>query len=73
MTTLLFYCAGCTYYAPDYLPGDEPPPSDSAEIVEVGVGIRMTLHSGEVVDGKVLEITKDSLVFGKPSNYGMEK
>ncbi len=82
--TLLFYCSGCTAYAPGYLPGEQMPPDDSArepspdlspkpEIVEVGMGIRLTLVNGETVDGTILEITDEALAFGKATNYGLEK
>ena len=72
--TLLFYLSGCTAYSPAvFLNEKRPAPLSGGELVKVGSGVRLTLLDGKTVHGTILEITKDSLAFGKGGNYGLEK
>ena len=65
---------GETGYSPGVLPDEahKPLPPSGPEMVRVGLGVRLTMVNGETVEGSILEITDDALVFGKPSNYGRD-
>lgn len=65
---------GETGYSPGMLPDEahKPPPPSGPEMVRKGLGVRLTMVNGETVHGTILEITDEALVFGKPSNYGLD-
>ncbi len=76
IVVLLFYVSGCTTYAPVTLPDDYVAPTDdpvmeSGETLELGMRVKLYLKNGEEAEGTVIQITEESLVFGKPGNYGL--
>jgi len=68
---LLGGCGGMKSYT---MPGDiEPQPESEIRLVKKGMNAVVTLTSGEVVKGEVLEVTPDRIVLGKHSNYGYQE
>ena len=72
----LLLLAGCSGMIPYTLPGDiEHPPEGESEIrlVKMSMNAVVTLKSGEVVKGEVLDVTTEMIILGKHSNYGYQE
>jgi len=65
---------GCAGYHPVPLPNDPSSsseiPTEGAESLSVGDDVRITLLSGDVLQGEVVGLTPDVVTIGKPGNYG---
>jgi len=61
---MAFFIAGCSSYGVVYGPGgdDFPPAVDWTEIVESGERVRVTLEDERLVEGKVMDLSTDTLV-----------
>ena len=70
--TLCSFLTGCSGLHPAALPVDPTAPQDDVEArtVHVGMQAKVTLRSGETVDGEVTAVSPDSISLGKPGNYG---
>ena len=78
LVVLIFYFSGCAHYNPGAFPMQSEelpanPDEEQARVVEVGFIVELKLISGEAVEGTVVEVTPDQIVFGKAGNYGLEK
>ena len=67
---------GCTATHLVLLPCEAPaPPQDSILVrtARVGMRARVTLWTGETVEGEIMDVEEDSLTLGKVGNYGLEE
>ena len=65
--------AGCSSgYTNATLPDD---PTEAEDLPEVrrGTEARVHLHSGEVVEGEVIEVSPVAVSIGKPGNFGYQE
>ena len=68
---------GRTGYSPGVLPDDAQqastdPLAKPGLTVKEGMLVRIILKNDETVEGTGVQITEDTLVFGKPGNYGLD-
>jgi hypothetical protein len=68
---------GRTGYSPGAIPDDPQQASTDPQLkpgqtVKEGMLVRIILKNDETVEGTVVQITEDALVFGKPGNYGLD-
>ncbi len=72
---LCLVVSSCASYRVAVLPGPRATVnhSDDVRIVGSGAKVRIHLHSGEIVEGKVIRATSEELVLGHASNYGVEE
>ncbi len=74
---LLFYTTGCAGYVPGSLPDksadlDKTSDPTFGRTIEPNSEVAITLNSGEVIFGVVVEATSERVVLGKSTNYGFE-
>lgn len=74
LVTLCIVLSGCTTYRPAAIPGagSERDSGEGNASIRLGDTVRIVLHSGETVSGKVLWITKEEIALGSRGNYGDE-
>jgi hypothetical protein len=69
---LVAFVSGCASYRPASLSLDEAADAGATvhDEVEAGQKVRLTLVSGEVIEGEVASVTEDGLTVGRSGNYG---
>ncbi|MBE0564510.1 MAG: hypothetical protein IH621_01015 [Krumholzibacteria bacterium] len=74
LVTICAFIAGCTTYRPASIPVAESAtdPGEEHSLILEGDAVRMVLHSGEEVSGKVIWLTNEELALGNRGNYGDE-
>lgn len=73
---LILLTTGCSTMQPVHLPGDaEHLEAEGRDVRPVAVGLDVTVHlkSGDEVKGEVLEVDREKVVVGFPSNYGYQE
>ena len=74
LVTLCFFISGCSAYRDAYIPATVPHIESRPKGLTVveGSNVRVTLHSGQTVSGKVSRLTSEKLGLGSRGNYGHE-
>ncbi len=74
LVTLGVFVSGCTTYRPSSFPGAVPETGSGEENPSLSEGdtVRIVLHSGKRVSGKVLWMTMEEIALGSRGNYGDE-
>ena len=66
------FVAGWASYQPASLPLDGSADASATvlDVVEAGQNVRITVLSGEIIEGKVASVTANGLAVGQTGNYG---
>lgn len=72
----MLHLTGCTAFRPVAIPGSNfPPESEEQEFRELNVGdpVRITVHSGKILTGKIERISPKEITIGTNGNRGYEQ
>ena len=69
---LVAFVSGCASFRPASLSLDESADAGAtvSDVVEAGQNVRVTLISGEIIEGKVASVFEAGLAVGHMGNYG---